>query len=154
MKKAKKLLLGLLLFCIPVLTATAVLPVHAEQEASEAILSGSCGTNLTYTLNSDGVLTISGTGAMASGWKSTKKKRAPWAEDAYKAQVKTVVIEEGVTDIGEYAFYQCGVTSITLPSTLTEIKKEAFDGCANLEAVTIPESVTAIGNYAFTGVRL
>ena len=67
-----------------------------------------------------------------------------------EAEIKSVVIPEGVTTIGGQAFYYCSsLTSITIPSTVTEICDKAFEGCESLVNVTIPEGVTYIGEGAF-----
>ena len=66
--------------------------------------------------------------------------------------LKTIVIPEGVTSIGERAFEYCtGLTSITIPDSVTSIGDYAFHGCFNLTSVTIPDGVTSIGDYAFHG---
>lgn len=129
--------------------------------------SGTCGENLSWTLDEEGTLTISGTGAMADyDWE---ENLAPWAD--YK--IITVVIESGVTTIGAYAFDRCSeLTSVTIPAgvetietftfyccdnlesvTISEgvknIKESAFSGCKKLESVTFPESLEVIGIYAF-----
>ncbi len=107
--------------------------------------SGSCGDNVTCTLDSDGLLTISGTGAMDS---YSYYSDSPWATKT----VKTVVISEGVTSIGDYAFEGCtGLTSITIPDSVTSIGEDAFSGCTGLTSITIPDSVTSIGDLAFFG---
>ena len=132
------------------------------------IASGTCGysgENLKWTLDSDGKLTISGTGKMSN--------TAPWS--SYSASIKSVEILEGVTSIGAYAFQDCsgltsiqlpstvtnigfrafkncsGLTSISIPSTVTSIDANAFDGCSGLTSISIPEGVTSIGNSAFSG---
>ena len=68
--------------------------------------------------------------------------------------VKDLVIPNGVTFIGNSAFYNCSsLTSVTIPNTVRNIGSSAFDGCTNLTSVTIPNSVTLIGDYAFSTCR-
>ena len=101
--------------------------------------------NLTWKLDADGTLTISGTGAMKN--YDSKKNRNPVYNNS---NVKTVVIEDGVTSIGNYAFTYCvSLTSITIPDSVTSIGYYAFFYCKSLTSITIPDSVTSIGNYAF-----
>ena len=109
--------------------------------------SGTCGDNLTWTLvESTGTLTISGSGAMNN---YTTYSIAPWYDD--RAKILAVVIENGVTSIGQYAFYNCtGLTSFTIPNSVTSIGRYAFAGCSGLTSVTIPNSVTGIGNGVFS----
>ena len=109
--------------------------------------SGSCGTNVTWELNSDtGELLISGTGAMND---YTTSSTAPWYYN-YKGKITKVTIEDSVTSIGESAFEDCtGLTSITIPDSVTSIGNWAFDGCTGLTSITIPNSVTSIRQYAF-----
>ena len=116
-----------------------------KADAADTVSSGSCGKNLTWTLDSDGVLTISGTGAMTGySWRDA----APWQD----ADVKSVVISDGVTTIGDMAFYGCtALTSITIPDSVTTIGGGAFYGCTALTSVAIPNSVTTIGGGAFYG---
>ena len=66
------------------------------------------------------------------------------------ALVTELVIPDGVTNIGNYTFYNCsGLTSITIPDSVTSIGEYAFYGCSGLTSVTIPDSVTSIGSEAF-----
>ena len=101
--------------------------------------------NLTWTLDADGTLTISGTGAMKD------YNAADNLSPAYmNSNVKKVVIEDGVTSIGELAFFKCSsLTNITIPDSVTCIAYAAFHGCSSLSSITIPNSVTSIGIYAF-----
>ena len=98
---------------------------------------------ISYTLSKDGTLTISGTD-MPNYWGANP---APWQGN----RVIKVIIEDGVTNIGEYAFAGCSsLTSITIPNSVTSIGRDAFSGgCSRLASITIPNSVTSIGLYAF-----
>ena len=139
----------LLSFVLAVLMIASLLPATAL--AADRVASGTCGaegdgSNLTWTLDSDGVLTISGTGAM----KEYGPYKAPWYGSS--SRVKSAVIAEGVTSIGKYAFYDCtSLTSVTIPDSVTSIGKQAFMYCTSLTGVTIPGSVTSIGDSAFSG---
>lgn len=163
----KKFLLAFMLMCISIF-AIGGISVSATE-------SGTCGDNLTWTLDDNGTLTISGTGNMenykfkksVSGNQST----SPWND--YRGQIENVIIEKGITNIGDYAFYDCqklasvkvpdGVTvigehalcrcfsliKINIPNTVTQIKPYAFGICKSIRKIVIPDSVTQIGNNAF-----
>ena len=101
--------------------------------------------NLTWTLTADGTLTISGEGAMKD--YNSDDNPSPVYNNS---DVKKVVIEDGVTSIGELAFFKCSsLTNITIPDSVTCIEYAAFHGCSSLSSITIPNSVTSIGVYAF-----
>lgn len=92
----------------------------------------------------DSSLTLSGTGALPD----YPIGKAPWFE--FNDQIDTVVLKEGVTRIGDYAFYNCTeLTSVEIPEGITYIGESAFACCQSLESVTIPGSVTEIGEGAF-----
>ena len=103
--------------------------------------------NLTWKLDADGTLTISGTGAMKN------YKDGNQSPVFNNSNVKKVVIEDGVTSIGNYAFSYTDLKSITIPDRVTSIGNYAFAYCKNLPSITIPDSVTSIGNYAFSNCR-
>ena len=119
-----------------------LLPMNAF--AADVVSSGTCGGNLTWTLDSEGTLTISGTGAM----DDYSNDVAPWYDKT--DEIETVVIESGVTSIGDCAFNNCdNLTSVTIPDSVTTIGEAAFFNCSSLTSVTIPNSVTTIGKEAF-----
>lgn len=110
--------------------------------------SGKCGTNVSYTISDDGVMTISGKGAMANYTYSGDTSTCPWHNVRWA--INKVVVENGVTSIGSYAFsFDLSVTDVTLPNSLKTIGRNAFWGCYGLTSVVIPEGVTTIGAYAF-----
>lgn len=112
--------------------------------------SGTCGDNLTWTLDDEGTLTISGTGAMEDypsvSSDGILEDIAPW----YYHEVKKAVLSEGITYIGKSAFMdQARMTAVEIPKSVTGIGTRAFCGCSSLTGVTLPETVTDIGVSAF-----
>ena len=108
--------------------------------------SGKCGKNLTWTLDDEGTLTISGNGEME---KYFLPKRVPWRR--YCASITKVVIKDGVTTIGSLTFCDCtDLTNVIIPDSVTTIGSLAFCDCKSLTSVIIPDSVTTIGSYAFS----
>lgn len=132
--------LGLAVLCL-----TVLLVLHCFTAGAFAEISGSCGDNVTYVLDADGVLTISGTGAMKNF-----SDYGPW----YSARdsIKTVIISNGVTSIGRCAFKGCReMTSVTIPGGVTSIGDYAFNKCSSLTSVTLPGSLDSIGYDAMSG---
>ena len=107
--------------------------------------SGSCGDDVTWLYDAClRILTISGTGDM---YDYASDEAKPW--QGYRQKIKKVIVNEGVTSIGTYAFSYLGATEIILPDSLTTISAYSFNQCYYLESLVIPENVTTIGNYAF-----
>ena len=122
---------------------TAYVPPAGPQ----IVAGGICGDDLTWTLDENGLLTVSGTGEMYGSWNDEDN---PWA--GHKAEILHAVVEQGVTSLGLAAFRECvNLTDISLPDSLTHIGYQAFSGCYSLTRVTIPDSVTFIGRWAFSG---
>lgn len=121
------------------------------------VANGSCGENLTWKLGEDGTLTISGSGDMADYSGETP---APW--DPYKSQITAVVMEDGVTGLGAYAFAGCDtLTGITIPGSVARIGEEALSGCSRLETVYYygteaqwKDMVIGLNNEALTGAKI
>ena len=136
--------------------------------ASGIVATGYSGYT-TWTLDSDGTMTFTGSGNMRN---YNGKTEMPWY--AYSDQIRSVVIEEGVTSVGSFAFYglknlerisiaegvtkigayafkNCTeLTSVKLPDTLLSLGDSAFYGCASLTEITIPAKVSALGAYCFS----
>ena len=105
--------------------------------------SGTCGENLTWTLDSDGLLTISGKGPMPDRCISD------YYIDIKKAT--KVIINDGVTSIGNYAFLEFhDLKSISIPDTVTSIGDRALSFCYRLKSIDIPNSVVSIGEGALS----
>ena len=123
-----------------------IITVIIAQSDGIGATSGTCGTNLTWSLSEDGVLTISGTGAM-SNYNTTTG--TPW--ETRKASITSLVVNSGVTSIGEYAFYSCtNLASISLPTGLKTINQRAFYNCDSLVSISLPSGLTTIGNRSFS----
>ena len=138
MKHVSKLvvLLIVMVFGLLCLTGTA---------QAAAVDSGTCGENLTWTLDDEGVLTISGTGAMYD----YSYAKSPWY--SHRASIQYIQVDNGVTSLGKDAFAACSkITEAVLPDTLTLIGDSAFYQCKALKRITIPEGVTEVGTNAFT----
>ena len=109
-------------------------------EANPKDPSGTCGDNLTWVLDQEGVLTISGTGGMwdDQGW------------GLYSDKIRKVVFGEGVTGIGSWTFHRCGnLTDVTIPESVVRIGEGAFYECSGLKSIVIPGSVTTLESSVF-----
>lgn len=114
--------------------------------AADIVASGECGAegdNILWEFDSEGKLTISGTGKMAD-WSLQQ----PWSDNAF--QVAAVEISDGITYIGNYAFSNCmQIKSVSIPDSVSSIGEYAFNNCRSMTSVSIPNTVTSIGQYAF-----
>ena len=122
-----------------------------EKEQEQAALSA-VAEDFSWSLE-NGVLTISGHGDMPNYTLEYNREyyiTAPW--DSSRTRITTVVINNGITSIGNYAFCMCeSLTSITIPNSVTSIGRNAFYRCTDLTSITIPDSVININYYAFSG---
>lgn len=135
----KRRVMSMFLAVVMVVGMVSLLPLQVN--AAEAT-SGTCGKNLTWTLDADGTLTISGTGAM---YNYNQNNRVPWP-----STIKKIFLADGITSIGNYAFKDCSLLNrIYIPNSVTSIGDYAFKGCSNLNSISIPNFVTSIGKYAF-----
>ena len=166
MKHAKRMLVVLLMALL-----CAVLVMVADAEGATIVDSGYCGaegdgTNLSWTLDSEGTLTISGTGRMSD----YEFNNRPW--ENYYNQILQVQVQKGVTNIGNFAFRSLYIsnavvsdgvitigefafennpylTSVTLPDSAESIEKMAYNTCKHLVYFTVPANLKSIDIYAF-----
>ena len=143
--KIRKIIAAMTAIClvggsIPTVYGT-MLPSLFTAKAAET--SGVCGENLTWTLDKDGTLTISGTGEMFD----YSQIQSPFFDND---AIKSVIIPSTINSIGNDCFYDCSnLTTINIPDSLESIGIGAFLGCEALEEINIPDSVTNIGRRAF-----
>ncbi len=120
--------------------------VEAEQlEKLPSVALGTCG-KLTWVLTEDGVLNISGSGPIPT--YNTTTDVAPWY--AYRQNITSAILSEGVTAVGYYAFYACyRLEQINVPRNVQYIGEGAFYGCTALQGIVLPDGLGSIGNDAF-----
>ena len=134
--------------CCIVILFIILLPTIVNSENISYVTSGTCGDNLTWELNNEGVLTISGSGAMEDYSSGGNAIATPWESSAHS--IKTVIIDEGVTSVGAFAFYMCGnLTSVDISEGVTTIGSLAFASCSNLKTVHLPNSIKTINSQVF-----
>lgn len=158
------------------LAAFLTVPALAETADLLAVGSGMCGTagsDVIWTLNNAGLLTISGTGEMESDYNSDNY--APWRDSEYSPYIRQIVIDNGVTNIPDSAFYHlrylesaiigngvetvgedafgyCALLSeVVFGNKVKTIGKEAFENCTSLKSVSLRDSVERIDEEAFSG---
>lgn len=112
------------------------------------IASGTCGDNITWKVDKNGVLSLRGTGSMDNYYYIDY---TPWCQ--FKKTIRKIILGEGITSVGDYAFANCElVEKISLPNTITTIGEYAFGGSQSLTAVSIPDGVLEIGDRAFSSI--
>ena len=111
------------------------------------VASGSCGDTLIWEQTKDGTLVITGSGEMYDySYSSSSGCTAPWNG------FRRLVISDGVTSIGKYAFYmQSGLASVDIANSVRKIGNYAFAKCSNLQEITIADGVESLGNDVFRG---
>ena len=138
------------------LTVTLALLCSTDLKADAGVYGGDGigvnGGEISWSVNTvSGVLTISGNGEMPNFTEKTEK--SPWR--SYRAYITTVVIENGITNIGDYAFYTMqNITEIRVPDSVTSMGAYAFAECIKLKSVNVPDSVASIGEKAFDKTKI
>ena len=157
MNSVKTILASVLVFAF--LLAMCPLTVLKAQSV-EIIDSGYCGgegngTNLSWTLNSEGTLIISGKGEMANYDFGRDDHYlltpAPWCDSHDNVErIKRLVIKFGVTSVGKDAFYNCiYLSAVTIEDSVTRIESRAFAGCTSLSSVVLSKSLDSLGEWVF-----
>jgi hypothetical protein len=132
--------------------AGAVLVLDRDAPYASADDSGT-SYGITWTL-SEGVLTLSPTNGSTSmhNYDSSGAGSAPWSASANRLSISEVVVKDGITSIGNYAFFSCySLKSMSIQGNVTSIGDGAFMYCYALSSITIPGGVTTIANFVFYG---
>ena len=135
-----------LVVTVAVLTVFGGIAVSADVTIVSQGNCGANGDNITYTLYSDGVMEITGTGAMYdyNDWGGD----VPWNE--VRNSVMSVNISDGITHIGNSSFYYCqNLVTASIPDSVTSIGDNAFYNCQDLTTADLSDNVTVIGHHAF-----
>ena len=122
----------------------SLVPVTAS--AAEIVDSGTItGSNISWTLDSNGLLTLSGSGEIP---RCSMESDIPWFK--YYEDITAAVVEDGITNIGYYCFYKCyQMESVSIPDSVTAIEPYAFYWCRSLTELVLPQNVKSIGMQAF-----
>ncbi|MBE6561670.1 MAG: hypothetical protein E7662_11155 [Ruminococcaceae bacterium] len=126
---------------------TVSLGTVTMEEESRIAAQGTIGRSGSWVLMSDGTLTVSGS-FPNYGTNSGDTGNQPWA--AYKNDIKKVVVSEGITQIGRYAFASCpNLREVVIPGTVKTLGKGAFEGCTGLHSIVLPTGVSSIADSCF-----
>ena len=120
--------------------------LNKGEESAAVVASGSCGTDVQWSLDEKGVLRLSGTGRMTDYQNATE---VPWEE--MRNQITRVQFDDAITNIGNCAFYACSnLTEVITPKALSEVGKYSFAICTSLVSIDLPNGTNRIGEHAFT----
>ncbi len=138
-------------FLLALAMVIALLPgAAAAEEAKQIIGSGTWGENIAWELDADGLLTVRGTGVMADNPQTAAWNASTWHQ--HKDRITAVVMEEGITGIGAYAFAACDkIRTVVIPEGVAVIGDHAFSNCTALEEITVPSTAETVGENVFGG---
>ena len=124
--------------------------VFTVSAAAETIDSGKCGENVTWTMDSEGTVIISGTGAMQDFTRSVGENSTIGGNFAGQDNVRKIVIRDGVTSVGSYAFLSfSNLEEVSIAGSVKKINEGAFWNCQSLKKVHMEEGMETIGEFAF-----
>ena len=140
----RKIIIILLTLCIVI--SYSAIPCSADANI-DVIYSGTCGNDLSWSIDSYGRLIISGEGTMED---YSTDNLSPW--HPFRSEILSISIDEGVTSIGSFAFSQCSnVQECMVPKTISYIGSYAFKECQSLQEISIPEGITRVSYGCFDG---
>lgn len=112
--------------------------------------SGTCGENAAYTLYTNGLLRISGSGAT-----DDQKETSVWAKNGTADSITKIIVDDGITKIGDHFFNGLpNVTSALIAQTVSEIGTYAFADCSKLSGISLPPVLTKLNSRTFSGTGI
>lgn len=144
---SSKVLIALAVVTLLVIECFVLVDNSDSSDGSSIIASGTCGSNAEWTLDSDGLMSISGTGYTTKG-----NEYPPWYE--YHDLIKRVTIGEGIIQLGGWDFFDCvNLSEVILPSTL-KTASNSFRNCESLKTINIPKSMAVPYSNVFEGTAI
>ena len=130
----------------------AKITYYAQAPTEDSVTATGTYGEHTWELKQNGTFTMAGTGAMENGTFKNAETDPGVTWYPVRDQIKTVVLQEGITSVGDCAFLGCrNLKAVELPTSVTSIGQHAFRNCSSLQSMTLPEGVTSIGRVAFDG---
>lgn len=148
MKKARKILAFTIVAALLMQFSGTAFAAEAIDETPTIVASGKCGAEVVWELDSEGTLTVSGTGPTYD--YDYFSYPACYSYPAWQENVKKAVIEDGVTAIGDFFFYGCkNLMEVSIPDSIIKIGNETFSWCTKIEEIVLPENLSDLGYGAF-----
>lgn len=136
---------------IPLLALALAMSICRPAHAAEEVASGTCGENITWVLDSDGVLTISGEGCLEGETDDAGQLIALWG--SYQDDIRKIVMSDGIDKTMLSFSGYANLTEIKLSDKLTKIRNGMFYNCTSLKSITLPEKCESIGINAFVNCK-
>ena len=129
-----------------IVSLALVFSIFPKPEIRAASQTGKCGANITWELDDNMTLTLSGSGGT---WNyRTESNQSPFYSIADK--IKKVVIKDGITGLGDYLFYNCSsISAVEFPNSLATIGRGVFSCCSSLKSISLPNNLSKLGTGVF-----
>ena len=129
-----------------IVSLALVFSIFPKPEIRAASQTGKCGANITWELDDNMTLTLSGSGGTWNYW--TESSQSPFYSLADK--IKKVVIKDGITGLGDYLFYNCSlISAVEFPNSLSTIGRGLFSCCSSLKSISLPNNLSKLGSGVF-----